>query len=148
MANQPANLVASVRQRFKNLALENSWGFDVVLIAFGLERLIYRLSVSDYRGQFVLKGGMLVTLWTIEFGRFTRDVDFLAFVENNEANLKAIFTDILPIDADDGLVFDTGKLQHRKFEPIKSTLALVSRLKPTSAGRKFRSPLIWGLAMY
>ena len=110
MANQPANLAASVRQRLQNFALENSWGFDVVLIAFGLERLIYRLSVSDYRDQFVLKGGMLVTLWTIESGRFTRDVDFLAFVENNEANLKAIFTDILSIDADDGLVFDTGKL--------------------------------------
>ena len=110
MANQPVNLAASVRQRLKNLALENSWGFDVVLIAFGLERLIYRLSVSDYRGQFVLKGGMLVTLWTFESGRFTRDVDFLAFVENNEANLKAIFTEILSIDADDGLIFDTSKL--------------------------------------
>ena len=110
MANQPANLAASVRQRLKNLALENSWGFDVVLIAFGLERLIYRLSVSDYRDQFVLKGGMLVTLWTNDYSRFTRDVDFLAFVENNEANLKAIFTDILSIDAGDGLVFDTGKL--------------------------------------
>ena len=67
---------------------------------------------------------MLVTLWTIESGRFTRDVDYLAFVENNEANLKAIFTEVLSIDADDGLVFDTGK------------------------GRRFRSPLIWGLAMY
>ena len=53
---------------------------------------------------------MLVTLWTIESGRFTRDVDYLAFVENNEANLKAIFTEVLSIDADDSLKFDTGKL--------------------------------------
>ena len=53
---------------------------------------------------------MLATLWTIESGRFTRDVDFLAFVENNEANLKAIFTEILSIDADESLVIDTDNL--------------------------------------
>ena len=49
--------------------------FDVVLVAFGLERLVYRLSVAEYRDRFVLKGGMLVTLWTADTGRFTPGTD-------------------------------------------------------------------------
>lgn len=84
--------------------------FDVVLVAFGLERLVYRLSVSDYRDRFVLKGGMLVTLWTADTGRFTRHIDFLAFGSDEETELKAAFSAILAIDGGDGLVCDTASL--------------------------------------
>ena len=51
--------------------------FDVVLISYGLERLLYRLSISEHHDSFVLKGGMLVTFWTGDENRVTRDVDFL-----------------------------------------------------------------------
>ena len=78
MAKPPKDIAASVRQRLLNLARQEGHVFDVVLVAFGLERLVYRLSVSDSRDRFVLKGGMLVTLWTADTGRFTRDIDFLA----------------------------------------------------------------------
>ena len=91
MAKQPNDIAASVRQRLLNLARQEGQVFDVVLVAFGLERLVYRLSVSDYRGRFVLKGGMLVTLWTADTGRFTRDIDFLAFGSDEEAALKEVF---------------------------------------------------------
>ena len=110
MAKPPKDIAASVRQRLLNLARANSQVFDVVLVAFGLERLIYRLSISDYRDRFVLKGGMLVMLWTSNPGRFTRDVDFLGFGDDDETQLKATFADILAIDAGDGLVFDAGNL--------------------------------------
>lgn len=62
MADQPRNIVASVRQRLLNFARAQRQAFDVVLVAVGLERLIYRLSVSAHRDRFVLKGGKLVTL--------------------------------------------------------------------------------------
>jgi len=110
MAKHPKNLAASVRQRLLDLARKDRQAFDVVLVAFGLERLIYRLSVSNYRDRFVLKGGMLVTLWTEDTGRFTRDVDFLAFGPDDEDTLKGALSDILSIDAEDGLVFDKGSL--------------------------------------
>ena len=84
--------------------------FDVVLVAFGLERLVYRLSVSEYRDRFVLKGGMLVTLWTGDTGRFTRDIDFLAFGSDEETQLKEAFSAILAIDGRDGLIYDTANL--------------------------------------
>lgn len=110
MAKSPNGISASIRQRLLNLARQQQQVFDVVLVAFGLERLVYRLSVSDYRDRFVLKGGMLVTLWTEDPGRFTRDIDFLAFGEDDEASLKQAFEAILSIDAGDGLVFDAANL--------------------------------------
>jgi hypothetical protein len=110
MAKQPKDMAASVRQLLLNLARAEGQLFDVVLVAFGLERLVYRLSVSEYRDRFVLKGGMLVTLWTADTGRFTRDIDFLAFGSDEEAELKTAFSQILAIDGDDGLVYDIESL--------------------------------------
>jgi len=110
MAKAPKDISASVRQRLLNLARQQQQVFDVILVAFGLERLVYRLSISDYRDRFVLKGGMLVTLWTEDTGRFTRDIDFLAFGEDDEASLKAALKAILSIDAGDGLIFDAANL--------------------------------------
>jgi len=110
MAKAPKNIAASVRQRLLNLARAEGRVFDVVLVAFGLERLIYRLSISPHRDRFVLKGGMLVTLWTADPGRFTRDVDFLGFGDDDEQQLQDIFADILSIESEDGLVFDTAEI--------------------------------------
>lgn len=110
MADGRKNSAASVRQRLKNLSLEKQRDFGLLLVNYGLERLIYRLSVSDYRDKFVLKGGMLVTLWAINDDRTTRDADFLGFGELDDEKLKATFADIMAIDGDDGLVFDTANL--------------------------------------
>jgi len=105
MAKSPTNVAASVRQRLLNLARSEGRDFQTLLVAFGLERLIFRLSKSPHRDKFVLKGGMLVTLWTTDPGRFTRDIDFLAFGDNEDAALTSIFAEILSLDAGDGLKF-------------------------------------------
>ena len=42
MAKPPKDIAASVRQRLLNLARQEGQVFDVVLVAFGLERLVYR----------------------------------------------------------------------------------------------------------
>ncbi len=110
MAKPPVNVAASVRQRLLNLARTGGRDFQTVLVAFGLERLVWRLSVSGYRDQFFLKGGMLVTLWTSDPGRFTRDADFLGFGASDEERLREIFSEILSLDAADGLVFDIDAL--------------------------------------
>ena len=110
MVKVPKNLAASVRQRLLNLARERGHVFDVVLVTYGLERLIYRLSISEHRDRFILKGGMLVTLWTDNENRVTRDADFLGHGDSNEDHLKAVFADILSLQTEDGLVFDTDAL--------------------------------------
>jgi predicted nucleotidyltransferase component of viral defense system len=107
---KPANIAASVRQRLLNIARAEGQLFDVLLVRFALERLLFRLSKSNYRDRFILKGGMLVTLWLEEDNRVTRDVDFLGSGDANADNLKAAFAEIMAIECQDGLRFDVGKL--------------------------------------
>jgi hypothetical protein len=63
--------------RLLNIARQEGRVFYVLLVRFALERLLYRLSISGHRDRFVLKGGMLVTVWVEDDNRVTRDADFL-----------------------------------------------------------------------
>lgn len=110
MVRAPKDMAASVRQRLLNISRAEGRVFDVVLVTYGLERLISRLSASDHKNSFILKGGMLVTLWTKDQNRVTRDADFLGYGDSTEDSLKAVFADILGIELDDGLVFDTDAM--------------------------------------
>lgn len=110
MARAPVNIAASVKQRLLNLARAEGRAYDVVLVNYALERLLYRLSISEHRGSFILKGGMLVTLWIDNGSRETKDADFLGHGDSDPDRLREIFAGVLSIDADDGLVFDTGCL--------------------------------------
>lgn len=46
-----------------------------MLSRYARERLLYRLSVSDHREQFILKGALLFSYWTGAPHRPTRDLD-------------------------------------------------------------------------
>ena len=66
-----------MRQRLLNLATERKEDFGLVLTRYGLERFLYRLSISPHRDAFVLKGALLLQLWTAEMYRPTRDLDLV-----------------------------------------------------------------------
>ncbi len=110
MAKPPVNLAKSVKDRLLNLARAEGKVFDVVLVHFALERLLYRLSLSAHRDRFVLKGGMLVTVWLDDDNRVTRDADFHGHGEADADRLVADFQEIMSADVDDGLVFDVDNL--------------------------------------
>ncbi len=110
MVRSPANLAKSVKDRLLNISRREGRAFDVLLVRFALERLLYRLSVSEYRERFVLKGGMLVTAWIDDDNRVTRDADFLGYGDANPDKLVADFRAIMQIEGDDGLVFDADGL--------------------------------------
>ena len=84
-------------------------------------------------------GGMLVTLWTTDPGRFTRDVDFLGFGDDDEEQLKAAFAEILAIDAGDGLVFDTAEISATEIR--EDQVYGGKRLKTTAYLGKTRIPI-------
>jgi len=95
MASGKKTSSASIRQRLLNLARDQGRVFEVVLVNYGLERLMYRLSISEHRDSFVLKGGMLVTLWIEDGNRVTRDADFLGFCDASDERLITVFSEIL-----------------------------------------------------
>jgi predicted nucleotidyltransferase component of viral defense system len=100
------NQIASIRQRRRNKAAETGEVFDFVLSRYAVERLLYRLSVSDLAEQFVLEGAMLFYLWNHAMHRPTRDVDFLGFGPAETEALEQDFRRIVAIPGpDDGLTF-------------------------------------------
>jgi predicted nucleotidyltransferase component of viral defense system len=104
------NLGASVRARLLNLAKERNQPFELLLVRYTLERLLYRLSTSKHRDSFVLKGAMLMRHWLDDPQRPTRDLDLLGFGEGNPELTLNIFREICAIEADDAVVFDVGGL--------------------------------------
>ncbi len=106
------NTAASIRDRLLNLAREQNEDFQLILTQYGLERLLYRLSQSDYRNRFILKGAMLFMLWGENAHRPTRDVDFLGFGDPDEATLQTIFRELCDIAVeDDGLILIADSVQ-------------------------------------
>lgn len=105
------NNAASIKARLRNLAAKEHKPYDYVQTHYMIERLLYRLSISKYADDFVLKGGLLLHVLFAEKARATRDIDFLArFTSNSPENLKAIFTNVCAIKADDAVVFDPNTL--------------------------------------
>ena len=100
-----ANLAASIRQRLLNRARQEQVTFDAVLNRFGRERLLYRIGISEYRDQFLLKGAMLFALWYDMPHRPTRDIDMLGFGPGELFVLERVFREITQQPVDDGLRF-------------------------------------------
>jgi hypothetical protein len=110
------NVVASIRQRLFNLSKHQGRDFQSVLKLFFLERFLYRLSISHYRKQFVLKGALLFFARAEPamrpFTRPTKDIDLEALAMKPDLeSLREIFGIIAAIPApEDGVSFDPGSM--------------------------------------
>lgn len=115
-----ASRTASIRQRLLDRARARGEAFQLVLDRFAVERLLYRLSVSPHRDQFLLKGALLFALWFDAPHRPTRDADLLGFGPADGERLHAVIAELCAIDSDDGLRFELGSIQ---VEPIREEAA-------------------------
>ena len=123
------NLAASVRQRLLNLARERRADFQLILIQYAVERLLYRLSRSPYIDRFLLKGAMLFSLWSKEPFRATRDVDFLGLGDSSVPAMCRAFEEICRTVVEiDGLEFLVDS-KAKRFAMTRNTAALDSALK-------------------
>ena len=110
-------VAASVKQRLLNYSRDHGEVFNLVLVRFAVERLLYRLTQSPYADAFVLKGAMLFAAWTGKPHRPTQDVDLLGFGDPSIERLASIFREITIVEVEsDGLAFDPASVQ---VEPIR-----------------------------
>lgn len=111
------NAGKSIRARLVNLMNETGYKYMYLLARYFNERLLYRVSVSPYKDNFLLKGGSLLYALDGLEARPTVDVDFMADRISRDSNtLTGIFKQIVAIDCEeDGVLFDTGSI---KTEPI------------------------------
>jgi predicted nucleotidyltransferase component of viral defense system len=107
----------SVKAKLKKIADESGKDFNYLLMYYMVERILYRLSVSPYADNFVLKGGMLLYTVLENKARTTRDIDFLARkVKNTPEELIRIFTEIAMMQSDDAVSFDSGTLSAERIK--------------------------------
>jgi hypothetical protein len=105
--DRPRNLAASVRHRLTELARKQGEEVHLVLTRYVIERFLYRLSRSERRDDFVLKGATLFQLWAAHPHRPTRDLDLLGKGDTSIEGLVAVFRAVCGLSVeDDGLVFD------------------------------------------
>ena len=96
-----------MREKLRNIARQRNADFGLILVKYGLERILFRLSCSAYHDVFVLKGALLFELWTGQQYRPTRDADFLAHGENSPERFFRIFRELCSVETEpDGLRFD------------------------------------------
>jgi hypothetical protein len=104
---KPRNLAASVRHRLTELARKQGEEFLLVLTRYVIERFLYRLSRSERRDDFILKGAMLFQLWVSHPHRPTRDLDLLGKGDHSIKGLVEAFRAVCgQAVEDDGLAFD------------------------------------------
>lgn len=111
----------SVKSRLKNFTISSGRTFQEALIYYGLERTIYRISVSPYASHFVLKGGIfLYAIFNRKYARATTDVDLLARrISNSAEEMKAVFCEIFGQDVDDALTFDLDSITVEEITEFK-----------------------------
>lgn len=105
------NVAASVRARLLNKARAEKLDFNLLLTRYALERVLYRLSVSEQRGQFLLKGALLFDIWFDVPHRPTHDADLLGFGSTEIPHLEDLFRQISQIASDDGIVFQADSVK-------------------------------------
>ncbi|RJP64649.1 MAG: nucleotidyl transferase AbiEii/AbiGii toxin family protein [Comamonadaceae bacterium] len=105
------NLAASIRARLKLRADATQQDFNLTLTHYGLERLLYRLSISPHAANYLLKGALLFSLWYDQPHRPTRDADLLGFGPDDIDSAVSAFRDICRIAVEDGIAFDPASVK-------------------------------------
>lgn len=91
----------------KNLAKEKKISAQIVLQNYMLERLLERISVSEYRDNFILKGGFLLAAMVGLDTRATMDMDAtIKGLSVTKETISQMFIDICQIHIDDDISFE------------------------------------------
>jgi len=111
------NITTSVRARLLNIARRIDKPFEELLVLYGLERFLFRLSQSVHKDNFILKGGLLLIGMGVPQARPTKDIDFLGLISGNIEVVSKTIQEIGNIDIEDGMVYDFSKLTNESMSP-------------------------------
>jgi hypothetical protein len=115
------NIADSVKARLLNIARNSQRPFQEILQYYGIERFLFRLSESNYKDVFILKGALLLKVWKISDCRSTMDIDTLAKTSNSLDNIIKIVKEICDItpSIDDGVNFIVSSIRGEKMQLLK-----------------------------
>lgn len=108
---------ASIRQRLLNHARANGDDYQRILTRYAIERLLFRISQTEAREHYILKGAMLFVTWPEHVFRPTGDLDLLSHGDPSSQAISELFVRICQVaEPADGIIFDTATLH---VEPVR-----------------------------
>jgi len=115
---RPKNIVASIHQRLHNKAQETDRPFGEILQYFAIERFLYRLSVSRHADSFVLKGALMLPIWSRALSRPTVGIDLLGRTANRVEAIADVVGEVCGVEVEpDGLTFDAASIEAEPISP-------------------------------
>lgn len=102
----------SLKAKINNISKDKKVSPQSVLQIYMLERLLERISVSKYKDNFILKGGMLISAILGMSSRSTMDMDTtVKGFELTEESATKILEEICAIELDDDITFNMKKIE-------------------------------------
>lgn len=102
----------SFKAIINNMAKENNVAAQSVLQTYMLERLLERISISKYKDNFILKGGMLISAMLGIDSRTTMDMDTtIKGFPLTKGNITNIMDEICNIEIDDNVTLKINKVE-------------------------------------
>ncbi|PNU19341.1 hypothetical protein C2E25_13110 [Geothermobacter hydrogeniphilus] len=127
--NNKKNISHSIFQRLLNRAKSNREDFNLLLSRYGMERFLYRLSISSHNDRFILKGASLFLVWKGQSYRITRDADLLGLGNSDLERLAEVFRGICSVECqNDGMIYLPDSLkaeeirEEQEYDGVRMTL--------------------------
>jgi len=107
----------SLKGKIRNIAISKNLRSQEVLQMFFFERFLKRLSVSEYKYNFIIKGGLLISSMIGIDNRTTMDMDTtIKGVALKEDIIRNVISKIINTVVDDGIEFEITGISHIREE--------------------------------
>lgn len=96
-----------LKDKVRNMARRDSAKAQLLIRNYGMERFLERVSLSEHRDNFILKGGMLVSAMVGLENRATMDIDTsIRNMPLDTIAAKAMVEEIIAVPVDDNIRFE------------------------------------------
>ena len=109
--------IESIKSKIRSMADKKNLKSQEVLQIYFFERFLERLSKSNYKNNFVIKGGFLISSLIGIENRTTMDMDTtIKGIALKEEKIKEIVDEIININVDDGIKFEIKDISYIREE--------------------------------
>lgn len=100
-----------LKDLIRNLSIKKSADAQILMRNYMMERFLERISLSEYKDRFILKGGMLVAAMVGLDARSTMDLDATVTGENvSVEDVGNVIDIIISVPLEDGVVFRVKRI--------------------------------------
>lgn len=118
-----------LKDKVSNLSGNDSKKAQTLIRKYMMERFLARIARSEYKNNFILKGGMLVSALVGVEARATMDIDTtVRMLPLTKDKAIEVITEIMKIDLDDGIAYEIKKvediMEEHDYSGVRFTVAV------------------------